>query len=84
MSVQPDCVSDISPNRDMANLHGIAHLIEPLPPAGERAILTGQPAALSDVRSDPPRAVWRNEAGQLGYEAAATRPGPGGRRGDAP
>ena len=36
MTVQPDCVYIIPPNRDMAFLHGALHLLEPTSPHGHR------------------------------------------------
>lgn len=36
MPVQPDCAYIIPPNRDMAILHGVLHLIEPVAPRGQR------------------------------------------------
>lgn len=36
MTVQPDCAYIIPPNRDMAILHGVLHLIEPVAPRGQR------------------------------------------------
>jgi len=35
-AVRPDCAYIIPPNRDMAILHGILHLIEPVAPRGQR------------------------------------------------
>ncbi|MGR9108184.1 MAG: chemotaxis protein CheB [Gammaproteobacteria bacterium] len=36
MTVQPDCAYIIPPNRDMAILQGVLHLIEPVAPRGQR------------------------------------------------
>ena len=36
MKVQPNCIYIIPPNRDMAILHGVLHLIEPAAPRGQR------------------------------------------------
>jgi len=40
----------------------------------QRVAGTGQTAALRDVGDDPAHAVWRNEAGHVGYQAARALP----------